>query len=116
MTGRITDAYTNIATVKLFSHAQREASYARSAMQDFMATVHRQMRMVTGFEVANHSLSIGLILATSGATLGAIKTTAGCARHEYQLFAGSYPEVRRRRAPLYVLSNRRAVHAGFRCT
>ena len=29
MTGRITDAYTNIATVKLFSHAQREAGYAR---------------------------------------------------------------------------------------
>ena len=26
MTGRITDAYTNIATVKLFSHAKREAS------------------------------------------------------------------------------------------
>ena len=30
MTGRITDAYTNIATVKLFSHARREAGYARS--------------------------------------------------------------------------------------
>jgi ATP-binding cassette subfamily B multidrug efflux pump len=30
MTGRITDAYTNIATVKLFSHAHREAfSHAR---------------------------------------------------------------------------------------
>ena len=27
MTGRITDAYTNIATVKLFSHAGREADY-----------------------------------------------------------------------------------------
>ena len=33
MTGRITDAYTNIATVKLFSHAGREADYARSAMR-----------------------------------------------------------------------------------
>ena len=41
MTGRITDAYTNIATVKLFSHAQREAGYARSAMQEFLATVYR---------------------------------------------------------------------------
>ena len=36
MTGRITDAYTNIATVKLFSHAQREAGFARSAMQEFL--------------------------------------------------------------------------------
>ena len=33
MTGRITDAYTNIATVKLFSHTQREAGFARAAMQ-----------------------------------------------------------------------------------
>ena len=36
MTGRITDAYTNIATVKLFSHASREAGFARAAMQEFM--------------------------------------------------------------------------------
>ena len=35
MTGRITDAYTNISTVKLFSHARREASYAKQAMQEF---------------------------------------------------------------------------------
>lgn len=69
MTGRVTDAYTNIATVKLFSHANREAGYARSAMQDFMKTVHGQMRLVTGFEVVNHTLSMLLILSTSGMTL-----------------------------------------------
>ena len=69
MTGRITDAYTNIATVKLFSHAGREATYARSAMQEFLVTVHAQMRLVSGFEVMNHLLGIGLILATAGATL-----------------------------------------------
>jgi ATP-binding cassette subfamily B multidrug efflux pump len=33
MTGRVTDAYANIATVKLFSHARREAHFARQAMQ-----------------------------------------------------------------------------------
>ena len=69
MTGRITDAYTNIATVKLFSHARREASYARSAMQEFLGTVHTQMRLVTGFEIVNHTLSMGLIAASAGATL-----------------------------------------------
>ena len=69
MTGRITDAYTNIATVKLFSHANREAGYARSAMQDFMKTVHAQMRLVSGFEVVNHSLSMLLILSTAGVAL-----------------------------------------------
>jgi ATP-binding cassette subfamily B multidrug efflux pump len=69
MTGRITDAYTNIATVKLFSHAGREASYARSAMQDFLLTVNRQMRLVSGFEIVNHSLNMLLILATAGVAL-----------------------------------------------
>jgi ATP-binding cassette subfamily B multidrug efflux pump len=69
MTGRITDAYTNIATVKLFSHAGREAGYARGAMQEFLQTVHAQMRMVTGFEIVNHALSMGLILSTAGVAL-----------------------------------------------
>ena len=69
MTGRITDAYTNIATVKLFSHSQREAGYARSAMREFMVTVHGQMRLVTGFEIVNHALSMLLIAATAGTAL-----------------------------------------------
>ncbi len=69
MTGRITDAYTNIATVKLFSHTNREAGYVRSAMQDFMRTVYRQWRMITAFEVVNQILSVLLIAATSGVTL-----------------------------------------------
>ncbi|MFI4925418.1 MAG: ABC transporter ATP-binding protein [Vicinamibacteria bacterium] len=69
MTGRITDAYTNIATVKLFSHARREAGFAKSAMREFLGTVHRQMRLVTSFEIVNHALSMALIGATAGATL-----------------------------------------------
>ncbi len=69
MTGRITDAYTNIATVKLFSHGQREAGYARSAMRDFLGTVHGQMRLVSGFEFVNHTLSMLLILAATGLSL-----------------------------------------------
>jgi ATP-binding cassette subfamily B multidrug efflux pump len=69
MTGRITDAYTNIATVKLFSHAQREAGYVKSAMQEFMTSVHGQMRLVSGVEVVNHILSMGLIGSTAGVAL-----------------------------------------------
>ena len=69
MTGRITDAYTNITTVKLFSHTQREASYVQGAMAEFLQTVYRQMRMVTGFEIVNHTLSMGLIASTAGVTL-----------------------------------------------
>ncbi len=69
MTGRITDAYTNIATVKLFSHSRREAGYARSAMQEFMQSVHAQMRLISGVEIVNHTLNVLLIMATTGATL-----------------------------------------------
>jgi ATP-binding cassette subfamily B multidrug efflux pump len=69
MTGRITDAYTNIATVKLFAHAQREAGHARGAMQEFLSTVHAQMRLVTGFEIVIHALSMVLIASTAGVAL-----------------------------------------------
>lgn len=76
MSGRVTDAYSNIATVKLFSHNQREALYAKQSMQEFLATVYRQMRLVTGFEIVNHILGIALILATACATLWLWSTNA----------------------------------------
>ncbi|HEU4621198.1 MAG TPA: ABC transporter ATP-binding protein [Burkholderiaceae bacterium] len=69
MTGRVTDAYANIQTVKLFSHARRESSYVRGAMQEFMVTVHAQMRLVTGLELTNHALSMALIGSTAGVAL-----------------------------------------------
>lgn len=64
MTGRITDAYTNISTVKLFSHAGREAAYVRSAMDEFLGTVHGQMRRVSQVEIVNHLLNMVLIITT----------------------------------------------------
>lgn len=69
MTGRITDAYTNISTVKLFSHTHREAAFARAAMQEFMATGYAQMRLVSLFEIVNHTLVVGLIVASCGTAL-----------------------------------------------
>ena len=69
MTGRITDAYTNISTVKLFSHTQREAGFAREAMRDFMHTGHAQMRLVSAFEITNHALSMGLTGGMAGMAL-----------------------------------------------
>jgi ATP-binding cassette subfamily B multidrug efflux pump len=64
MTGRITDAYTNISTVKLFSHAGREGAYAKDAMQEFIGTVHAQMQLVSKVEIINHALNMLLIIAT----------------------------------------------------
>ncbi|MEG0044569.1 MAG: ABC transporter ATP-binding protein [Comamonas sp.] len=67
MTGRVTDAYTNIATVKLFAHTRREAEYARNAMESFKSTGYAQMRLVSLFEITNH-LMIALLLLGSGGT------------------------------------------------
>ncbi|MDB5828976.1 MAG: multidrug transporter ATP-binding protein, partial [Variovorax sp.] len=69
MTGRITDAYTNIATVKLFSHTQREAGFARDAMREFMHTGYGQMRLVSLFEITNHALSMALTAGMCGTAL-----------------------------------------------
>jgi len=69
MTGRVTDAYTNIMTVKLFSHTRREAQFARAAMEDFKLTGYRQMRLVSQFEIVNQILVTGLILTSGGYSL-----------------------------------------------
>ena len=47
MTGRVVDSYTNISTVKLFSHTNKEADYAEDSMVGFLKTVYKQMRLVT---------------------------------------------------------------------
>jgi len=68
MTGRVVDSYTNIATVKLFSHAGREEVYARESMDGFLDTVHRQMRKVTLFHMSvylNNCISLFVISSLS---------------------------------------------------
>ncbi|WP_028301486.1 ABC transporter ATP-binding protein [Oceanospirillum beijerinckii] len=64
MSGRIVDSYSNIVTVKLFSHADREAEYAKEGMDAFMDTVHKQMRLVTQLNLSvqsiNHLLSFSV--------------------------------------------------------
>jgi ATP-binding cassette subfamily B multidrug efflux pump len=67
MTGRIVDSYTNIATVKLFSHSNREETYAKEAMDEFLDTAYRQMRL---FTVLNTLVlwSNSLLLAAVGGT------------------------------------------------
>lgn len=65
MTGRITDAYSNITTVKLFSHGAREARYAKQSMQEFMDTVHAQMRLATMLYTCNFIVNSALTLSTA---------------------------------------------------
>ncbi|USZ15786.1 ABC transporter ATP-binding protein/permease [Moraxella sp. FZLJ2107] len=68
MTGRITDAYANISTVKLFSHARRESVYAKEAMTSFLSKVNEQMRLVSVLEICVSS--IALITVTGSVAIG----------------------------------------------
>ncbi|RJX69733.1 ABC transporter ATP-binding protein [Vibrio sinensis] len=69
MTGRIVDSYTNIATVKLFSHSRRETEYAEEGMSGFLDTVYRQMRLVTGFDVAVEITNYVLVFSISALSI-----------------------------------------------
>ncbi|MEM1345211.1 MAG: ABC transporter ATP-binding protein [Pseudomonadota bacterium] len=61
LAGRIVDSYTNIQTVKLFAHAEREEEYAREAMEEFRWTFHAQTRLYTWLTIALAALSVVLI-------------------------------------------------------
>jgi len=69
MTGRVVDSYTNIATVKLFSHAGREEAYAKDAMNIFLKTVHAQMRKVTGFQVLVYFYNCSALFVVGGLSI-----------------------------------------------
>lgn len=66
MTGRVTDAYTNIQTVKLFAHSGRESLYAKESMQGFMITVFKQMRLGVKYEISINLLTIVLFFGVLG--------------------------------------------------
>jgi ATP-binding cassette subfamily B multidrug efflux pump len=89
MTGRIVDSYTNVTTVKLFAHAGREEAYARRGMEEFLGTVHPQMRLVTQMQFLvyfNNIMAIFVIAALAIAlwlgefvTAGAVATAVALA-------------------------------------
>lgn len=69
MTGRIVDTYTNVATVKLFSHSRRESDYARSGMDRFLHTVYPQMRLATLLNSGVWTINALLIFASAALAL-----------------------------------------------
>ena len=82
MTGRITDAYSNIATVKLFSHDAREANYAKRSMEEFMVTVHAQMRLASSLDIflTLSTAILGVVLwQNSQVGVGAVATATAMA-------------------------------------
>ncbi|CAM3824344.1 ABC transporter ATP-binding protein [Rheinheimera salexigens] len=69
MTGRIVDSYTNISTIKLFSHTHREEAYSRDSMELFLRPVYRQMRLATGLSVSIQSLNYVLVFAVAALSI-----------------------------------------------
>ncbi|WP_323009039.1 ABC transporter ATP-binding protein [Paracoccus sp. (in: a-proteobacteria)] len=65
MTGRVVDSYTNISTVKLFSHSSREEAYVRESMDGFLQTVHGQMRLASIQNIALSTLNSLLTLSVT---------------------------------------------------
>lgn len=69
MVGSVVDSYTNIATVKLFSHSKREAEYAKEKMGSFLDTVHPQMRLATKLNVSVWVLNAVLIFSIASLSI-----------------------------------------------
>ena len=70
MTGRIVDSYTNIQTVKLFSHGERETKFAREGMDEFLVTVHQQMRLVTQLYGLLYVINCLLLFSSAALAIG----------------------------------------------
>ncbi len=69
MTGRIVDSYTNITTIKLFSHTNREEAYAKDSMEVFLKPVYRQMRLATGLSVSVQTLNYLLVFSIAALSI-----------------------------------------------
>jgi ATP-binding cassette subfamily B multidrug efflux pump len=65
-TGRVVDSYTNIHSVKLFAHHDRELAYAKEAIETTRTTFGREMRIYTVMDIALTALNGLLIVAVVG--------------------------------------------------
>jgi len=89
LTGRVVDSYTNILTVKLFAHSDREDGYVRAALARNIEDNSRQQRHITRMAATVSVLNslmlggvggLGLWLWSIGAiNLGAIALSTGLA-------------------------------------
>jgi len=70
VTGRVVDSYTNIHSVKLFAHHDRELAYAREAIEHVRRTFGREMRIYTIMDVSLVLLNGFLIVGVVGWAIG----------------------------------------------
>ncbi|WP_072397214.1 ABC transporter ATP-binding protein [Hyphomicrobium sp. CS1GBMeth3] len=69
LTGRVVDSFTNILTVKLFAHAEREEAYAREAMQAHLERHQASLRNLTIMEFVLYALNGALLVSVAGLSL-----------------------------------------------
>jgi len=87
LTGRIVDSYTNMATVKLFSHTDREDQYARAGLDEHMRRYKDQLRLNSVMELFLWTINGCVLVGTTGlalwlwsqgmVTIGAIAVVTG---------------------------------------
>jgi ATP-binding cassette subfamily B multidrug efflux pump len=85
--GRIVDGYSNVLTLKLFAHTQREEAYVAEAMQEQTEKLRGMTRLTTGMDATITTLNGFLIVGTSAlaillwsqgkVTVGAIALSTG---------------------------------------
>ncbi|SFR54173.1 ATP-binding cassette, subfamily B, multidrug efflux pump [Yoonia tamlensis] len=66
ITGRVVDSYTNIHSVKMFAHHDREVAYAKDAIEEARRTFQIEMRLYTIMDIALMSLNGLLIVGVVG--------------------------------------------------
>ncbi|NNF24234.1 MAG: ABC transporter ATP-binding protein [Rhodobacteraceae bacterium] len=66
VTGRVVDSYTNIHSVKMFAHHDREIDYARDAIERARETFQAEMRIYTVMDVTLVALNGLLIIGVVG--------------------------------------------------
>ncbi len=66
VTGRVVDAYTNIHSVKLFAHNDREVTYAKEAIEYSRVTFRAEMRIYSIMDVVLVTLNGLLIVGVVG--------------------------------------------------
>ena len=69
VTGRVVDAYTNIHSVKMFAHHNRELDYAKDAIENTRKTFQVEMRIFTKMDLGLVTLNGLLIIGVVGWSL-----------------------------------------------
>ncbi|WP_415922409.1 ABC transporter ATP-binding protein [Tateyamaria sp. SN6-1] len=66
ITGRVVDSYTNIHSVKMFAHHDREIDYARDSIEHARQTFMTEMRIVTKMDLMLTVLNAAMIVSMGG--------------------------------------------------